>query len=432
MRDVLEITVEWSGTVIDVHHLGAGERFVLDADTAYGGLDDLLPPDGLTLALVGESGFRVIVPAGASGAHWGEATTPLPADAAQAVTLTEGARVRCDYGPLTFYFARVPAAVHPGKRTFTGVFGDLKSFGSAAVLHALVMIVAIAIPPTKQALSLDRFMGDDRFVDVIMTPSDPVEQQITDAAPGDDDTDGDTPTEPDDEQVAHPEPQRPEPMVRPAPRTREQLKAAARKAAGDIASVLDDELFTGGDPLGKAGQAAIAGMNGMPQGHGGAITGGGGLFEGIGSVDFGGGPKASLRTGKVRATCKDCRTVRTAIGEKQTKRPREPKIIPQKPIIADGLNRDEVMRVIRTKKNQYRTCYEKALQRQRDLEGKIRIAFTVGPDGRVLIAKADENTMGSAEVANCIARRMKMWRFPKPRGGGFVEVRYPFLFRRPG
>lgn len=432
MREVLEITVEWSGTVIDVRHLGAGERFVLDADCAYGGLDDLLPPDGLTLALVGETDFRVVVPVGAAGAHWGEATSELPADAAQSIALASGARVRCTFGPITLYFARVPAAVRPARRTLAGVFGDLKSFGSAALLHALVVIVAIAVPPTKQALSLDRFLGDDRFVDVILTPSDPVEPPTANAT-GDAQEDGDVAPKdaPADAVAVTPGPARPEPMVRPAP-TRDERKAAAKGAAEELAGVMQGELFAGGDPLGAVGTNALASLNGIAQGDGEGLGGGDSLFAGVGAAPGPhGGPKGSLTTRGVRATCTDCRTVQTAFGKKQPKTLREPKIIPQKPIIADGLNREEVMRIIRTKKSQYRTCYEKALQQDRDLEGKIRVVFTVGPQGQVLVAKADENTVSDA-VADCITRRMKAWRFPKPRGGGLVEIRYPFLFRRPG
>ncbi|MGK0362223.1 MAG: hypothetical protein ACI9U2_004543, partial [Bradymonadia bacterium] len=136
MQDVLEVTVEWCGTVIDVQHLGADEHFTLDSATPYGGLDDLLPPDGLRLAQVSPDGVRVVIPQGIEGAHLGEGLTALPADAAQALMLAVGARARCAVGPLTIYFARVAPAVHPGRRTMLDLLGDVKTFGAAAALHA--------------------------------------------------------------------------------------------------------------------------------------------------------------------------------------------------------------------------------------------------------------------------------------------------------
>lgn len=436
MRDVLEITVEWSGTVIDVHHLGAGEQFTLDAETAYGGIDDLLPPGGLTLAQVGEAGFRVVVPVGATGAHWGEAASELSAEQAQAIALTPGARVCCVFGPLTFYFARVPAAVRPARRTFAGVLGDVKSFASAALLHAAVVIVALAVPPTKQALSIDRFMGDDRFVDVIMTPSDPVEPVSQTGEPSDTDEDGGAEAPAVDAPNEAGGVDSPEPMTRPAPLTPTERKAHAKATASAIGEALDQALdggdFLGGaDPLGQQASSALAGLNGRPQGEGAGLGGGDSLFGGVGIAGTGGGPQGSLRTGKVQAKCTECRTVKTAFGRKQPKKMKRPKIIPLEPNVADGLTREEVQRVIRRMRAQYRACYDKALQTHRGLEGKVRISFMVKPDGSVLLPKVQENTMGTPEVANCIARRMKTWHFPKPRGGGIVTVRYPFLFRAP-
>lgn len=433
MQDVLEVTVEWCGTVIDVQHLGVDEHFTLDSETPYGGLDDLLPAEGLRLAQVSTEGIRVWIPQGVEGAYLGEDFAALPGDAAQSISLAPDTRARCTLGPLTIYFARVPAAVRPSRRTMFDLLGDVKTFGTAAALHALVMIVAIAMPPTRQALSIDRFIGDDRYVDVLMMPEDqliplltPSKADVQKDGPEDGPDGAETPTE-----VVKAGPPNPSDVPRIA-QTPEQIRDAAIAAAGEVTDALNDELYGAGDALGDDANRAFANLTGSNQGGGHGLDGGndpfggGGLFDGIGD-----GPKGNLAAAGVKTGCKGCRNVKTTYGRKQAKRVREPRVIPMRPTVADGLSRAEVMRTIRTKKNQYRTCYEAALQTRRGLQGKIRMAFIVGPNGQVISAKASENTMGVPDVANCIARRMRTWSFPRPRGGGIVKVTYPFLFRAP-
>ena len=42
-------------------------------------------------------------------------------------------------------------------------------------------------------------------------------------------------------------------------------------------------------------------------------------------------------------------------------------------------------------------------------------------------------TMAKAEgVERCITGKIKNWAFPRPRGGGTVEVRYPFILTTTG
>lgn len=433
MTDVLEVTVEWCGTVVDVQHLGAGQRFDLTADSAYGGLDDVLPPDGLCLAEVTADGYRLTLPAGIGGAWQGRELRTLSAETAHSLTLATGDRARCTLGPLTFYFARVPASTAPIGRSLLSLIGDIRSIGAAVALHAVIMLIAIAMPPTKKALSVDRFIGDDRYVDVLMVPPDQLQPLFKELAKTTAET-GDEQGDPTKTQVA-PTPSAPVKMTRPTapsgPRSLDERKQEAIAVANDVMDALDGEaLLGGGDPIGMAGQAALAGMNGTGNGLGQGLGGPGSPFGGVGGVGLpGGGPGKSLATGRVRTGCTNCRTVKTALGSRQTKKPSKIRVIPMKPVVTDGLSRDEVMRVIRTKKSQYRACYEKALQTRRGLEGKIRMAFIVGPNGQVISAKATENTMGAPEVASCIAKRMRRWFFPRPRGGGIVKITYPFLFR---
>ena len=66
---------------------------------------------------------------------------------------------------------------------------------------------------------------------------------------------------------------------------------------------------------------------------------------------------------------------------------------------------------------------EKALAASPNLSGKISVMFFIAPDGKV---KASSASGVDPDVATCIAGVVKGIVFPKPKGGGGVQVVYPF------
>lgn len=98
------------------------------------------------------------------------------------------------------------------------------------------------------------------------------------------------------------------------------------------------------------------------------------------------------------------------------------------PVLIGGLPREAVDRVIREHLPAIRYCYQRALQSDPDLAGRVRIAFTIGADGSVSRATPRDDTLADPSVAQCIRERVYTMRFPEPRGGGVVLVTYPFLF----
>ncbi|HAG90900.1 MAG TPA: FHA domain-containing protein, partial [Bdellovibrionales bacterium] len=84
---------------------------------------------------------------------------------------------------------------------------------------------------------------------------------------------------------------------------------------------------------------------------------------------------------------------------------------------------------IRDHLREIRTCYERALQRQPDLFGKITLSWVIEEKGRVKSAKVVSNDMGNAEVAQCIKSKLQTWTFPDPPPNTLAEVEsYPFVF----
>lgn len=91
-----------------------------------------------------------------------------------------------------------------------------------------------------------------------------------------------------------------------------------------------------------------------------------------------------------------------------------------------ALNPQEVNRVIGRKMGAIKGCYERALRRDPNLQGKVVIRFTISGSGVVTAARTVENAL-SPEVGNCIEQAFKRFRFPQPDGGS-LTLESPFMF----
>jgi TonB family protein len=100
--------------------------------------------------------------------------------------------------------------------------------------------------------------------------------------------------------------------------------------------------------------------------------------------------------------------------------------------VAEGLTKDEVGEVIHRHLSEVRYCYESAMLRTPDIEGKLMVAFTIGGQGAVTAADVKQSTLPDPRLDDCILRRLVSWKFPKPRGGVDVAVTYPFIFKTLG
>ncbi len=100
--------------------------------------------------------------------------------------------------------------------------------------------------------------------------------------------------------------------------------------------------------------------------------------------------------------------------------------------ITGGIDKAIVRRVVHQHMNEVRFCYEKELERNNDLNGRVTAQFTIGGNGIVMGAVISATTMGNPAVEGCIAQAVRRWAFPKPEGGGIVVVSYPFMLHRAG
>lgn len=88
-----------------------------------------------------------------------------------------------------------------------------------------------------------------------------------------------------------------------------------------------------------------------------------------------------------------------------------------------------IKRYIATKMGAIKACYQKGLQSNPNLQGKVTVMFLIQPNGAVAGAKISDSGINSPAVESCILRNVKVWRFPRAAGGGSTKVIYPFNFR---
>jgi outer membrane biosynthesis protein TonB len=91
-----------------------------------------------------------------------------------------------------------------------------------------------------------------------------------------------------------------------------------------------------------------------------------------------------------------------------------------------ALSPQEVNKVIGRKMGAIKGCYERALRRDPNLQGKLVIRFTIAGSGSVTAARTVENAL-TPEVGDCIEQAFKRFRFPQPDGGS-LTMESPFMF----
>jgi outer membrane biosynthesis protein TonB len=100
--------------------------------------------------------------------------------------------------------------------------------------------------------------------------------------------------------------------------------------------------------------------------------------------------------------------------------------------VEEGLTKDEVGEVIHRHLSEVRYCYESAMIRTPDVEGKLIVDFVIGGSGVVKTAESKQSTLPDPRLDDCIIRRLLTWKFPNTKGGVDVAVTYPFIFKTLG
>jgi hypothetical protein len=94
--------------------------------------------------------------------------------------------------------------------------------------------------------------------------------------------------------------------------------------------------------------------------------------------------------------------------------------------VTGDIDKDLIRRIVRAHINEVRSCYNAGLTRDPNLGGRVTIQFSIVGNGKVSSSVVQENTTRDSGVANCIAKAVKRWKFPRVNNGGTALVSYPF------
>ncbi len=165
------------------------------------------------------------------------------------------------------------------------------------------------------------------------------------------------------------------------------------KAGGRFAGLL------GGGTLGAPRESAGTGVSGFGRGVGLAALGSSGRLGG-GGVSYGVGLGKRIDQHAIEMSA---------------------------PVVVGALSRGAVDKVVGINKKQIRYCYERELQKNPSLTGRVVLKWVIRKDGKVATVTVLESTVGNLALEQCIMAKVKSWRFAALRDGGIVEVTYPFV-----
>lgn len=174
-------------------------------------------------------------------------------------------------------------------------------------------------------------------------------------------------------------------------------------------------------------------------GHGLGMSGtgesGGGRSEGIGLNDFGGlsrslgnrmGPGGGFRDG-----IGGCKGGPCGPGLGGTHRNLFVMRMPEKVETNGRIPPEVIQRIVRQNQGRFRSCYEAALSRNPNLEGRVAVRFVIDREGSVSVAGEGDSGLPDEGVRKCVVRSFYALSFPAPQGGT-VTVTYPIYFSPSG
>jgi hypothetical protein len=98
------------------------------------------------------------------------------------------------------------------------------------------------------------------------------------------------------------------------------------------------------------------------------------------------------------------------------------------PMVTEGLPKEVVRRIVRRYLARMKYCYEKELNTDPDLGGKVMVDFAVNAEGQVTAASAKGL---NPAMEKCLVGAFRAMRFPKPKDVDLMKVRQPLGFIPP-
>ncbi len=378
--------------------------------------------------------LKELVSQGRAMAQGGAYSFPLPADA----------RCKVVYGDITFLINSVKSGkVLASRQEIDKLF--LGYFGGVSLLTVLFAGLILTTAEGALGFDLDDGAGENRFVGFMNQPDEVKEEE----PPPEEEEDSDEEAGGTGQRHKGAEGK----MGKPSSKSKSGLYAmkgpkdaipqmarnfdpemAARQAGilgvmaqqsghflaspygGAFAVGNDDSDVWGGLTGSEVGEAyGVGGLGLVGTGRGGGGTGEGTIGLGnTGLIGKGGGGGSGSGYGRGSGA---------GFGGKGK---RVPRVRQAKAKVQGALDKDIIRRIVRSHINEVRGCYNQGLSRNPNLSGRVAVQFVIGTTGKVSNSVVASDTTKDKQVSRCIAKAVKRWKFPKPRGGGQVIVTYPF------
>lgn len=350
------------------------------------------------------------------------------------IALSSRTSIRVDIGESTFlvHFTDLPVLIGGGASFDTA---PVPYILVSAAAHLAFLFLAMMMPDAARSLDLDGFNANDRFVQLMITPEqeepeepdwmkDSGDEEAAAKHKGEEGQAGKEDSEQVDKKLAIKGPKDNEDLELKKARDTEiamsagiasELMVSSPWGTADTSIGSDAIHALGnlqGDSFGEARGFGGLGLHGAGRGGGGISERGIGLAN-VGTAGRGGGGRGGSGYGK-------------GAGDLGERRARVPKIVPGRPVVQGSLDKEIIRRVVRQHRREIKYCYESELQKNKELQGRVVVRFTISATGSVVSAVVKESNLKNASVENCMAGKIRRWVFPEPKGGGIVIVNYPF------
>jgi len=381
----------------------------------------------------------------------GDASASTAVQGAYELPLPRDAHVQVKIGQTSF----IINSIQPAKRIITPFWAQLdwspQMFTGLSLLgHALLLMIIFAVPPDARSLSLDGFDENSKFLEYINKPNEELKEEVPEfikqkgagkaggtgrAHKGESGKMGKKTSTSKRGLYALKGP-----ADNPDPRLARQFAENAAKTAGILGTLSSPSgshlasIFGADTALGSDAENVMGGLVGSEIGESygvgglgltGTGSGGGGTGEGtiglgrLGTIGKGGGGGKGSGYGR-------------GVGGLGGRKSKVPRVVAGKATVRGSLDKEIIRRIIRRHIREVKHCYSKRLQVNDSLGGRVVIGFTISGTGKVIVSKVKSSTVGDKAVSSCIASAVRRWTFPKPKGGGIVQVSYPFVLRAAG
>lgn len=426
-----ELITLFEESVIDVRHLGYGGRFTVGesplADLPCAGLGEArelvrVGRDGIELVHADEVHVELLEPGAALS--W---TRELRHDRLVA-SVPAGQRARLSFGAVTMLVSTSSpprrAALEPRLE-----LRDHVATAGVAVLALVCLLMLRAIPPAAASLAIDDALLPARAARFTVAPPEAPRVVTAVAAPS-----GQMHTRPPARVVTATN----QPGARTkagAPRDAREAAELAASTAGVLGLLRESthagSLFGASSALGAGGDAVFGALTDDGAGCGGCA----GRESSLSVVFTRGKPLDSIAGGPLvgpghRGLQRDVADLRRSATPCLMHRDSGCEVDPPVVRVGDGpYDKATIRRVVRLHMNEFQFCYERELQRDESLSGRVVPRFTIEPNGRVVAATIESSTVGSSAIDACVVAVTRRLEFPKAPRPGLTIVSYPFVFK---